>query len=318
MKHALTLGWLATALLFAQAPPSTAPQPQQAKPQAPAPAPVPRNVLTVPPETVIAIIDGQKVLASDLQAVMRAVSAAQQQQILQDPRTFVETYGLLRRLSAMAEKGGLDQKSPLKEQLAYNRTLALAQAQMAFAQEQIVVKPEEVKKFYDDNKDVFSQVRIKVIYIPFSSGAAPQAPSDPKTLTEAEAKAKTEKLYADIQAGADFVKLVKENSGDPTSAAKDGDFGVISKSDNLPEEIKTAVWALKQGQVSKPVRLPNGYYLLRAEEFTVQPFEKVQSQISDNLLNMRMNDWMKATRDSIEVKILSPDILPAAPPSNRS
>ena len=106
---------------------------------------------------------------------------------------------------------------------------------------------------------------------------------------------------------------MKENSGDPTSAAKDGDFGVISRSDNLPEEIKTAVFALKQGQVTKPVKLPNGYYLLRAEESTVQPLEKVQGKISDDLLNMRMNDWMKAIKDSIEVKILSPDVLPAAP-----
>jgi parvulin-like peptidyl-prolyl isomerase len=191
--------------------------------------------------------------------------------------------------------------------------VALSQAQMAFAQDQIVVKPEEIKKFYDENKDVFSQVRIKVIYIPFSSGAASQGTSDSKTLTEAEAKAKTEKLYADIQAGADFVKLVKANSGDPTSVAKDGDYGVISRSENLPEEIKTAVFALKQGQVTKPVRLPNGYYLLRAEEFILQPFEKVRAQISDDLLNMRMNDWVKATQGSIEVKILSPDVLPAAP-----
>ena len=309
MKYALTLGWLATGLLFAQAPPSTSPQPQRAAP----PAAAPRNLLTLPPDTVVASIDGQKVLASELQSVMRAVSAAQQQQILQDPRSFLDQFALMRRLSAMAEKGGLDQKSPLKEQLAFNRMVALSQAQMAFAQDQIVVKPEEIKKFYDENKDVFSQVRIKVIYIPFSSGAASQGTSDSKNLTEAEAKAKTEKLYADIQAGADFVKLVKANSGDPTSVAKDGDYGVISRSENLPEEIKTAVFALKQGQVTKPVKLPNGYYLLRAEESTVQPLEKVQGKISDDLLNMRMNDWMKGIRDSIEVKILSPDVLPVAP-----
>ncbi len=309
MKYALTLGWLATALLFAQAPPSTAPQPQPAATE----VPIPRTLLTVPPDTLVATIDGQKVLASDLQAVMRAVSPAQQQQILQDPRIFLETYGLMRRLAGMAEKGALDQKSPLKEQLAYNRMLALAQAQMSFAQNQIVVKPEEVKKFYGENKDVFSQVRIKVIYLPFSSGAASSGTPEKKTPTEAEAQAKAEKLYADIQAGADFVKLVKENSGDPTSAAKDGDFGVISRSDNLPEEIKTAVFALKQGQVTKPIKLPNGYYLLRVEELTVQPLEKVEAKITDDLLNMRMNDWMKGIKDSIEVKILSPDVLPVAP-----
>ena len=45
----------------------------------------------------------------------------------------------------------------------------------------------------------------------------------------------------------------------------------------------------------------------------MQPLDKVQNQITDDLMNVRMNDWMKGIKDSIEVKILSPDVLPVAP-----
>ncbi len=311
MRHILPLAALATTLSFGQNPPAVpaSPQPQQA-----AAASAQPTLLTLPPDSVVATIDGQKILALELQTVVRSLQPAQQQAILKDPRGFLEQVGLMRRLSAMAEKGGLDRKSPLREQLEYSRMMALAQAQLSAGQSQVVVKPEEVKKFYDENKDVFTQVRLKVIYLPYSPTApAASGATDKKILTEAEAKAKAEKLYADIQAGADFVKLVKENSGDPTSAAKDGDFGVFTRSDNIPEDVKTAIFALKAGQVSAPVRQPNGYYLFRAEDVSLQPFEKVESLVTDRLRNTLFNDWVETLRKSIEVKIETPAILPPAP-----
>ena len=169
--------------------------------------------------------------------------------------------------------------------MAYNRMLALAQAQLQEAQNQVNVNPEEVQKYYDANKDAYTQARIKVIYIPFSPDPIRRNRPHPrkKVLSESEAKAKAEKLYADFQAGADFVKLVKENSDDPASASKDGDFGTFRRSDQLPEEIKTAIFALKPGQVSKPVRQPNGFYIFRAEEIGTEPFDKVKAQITEDL-----------------------------------
>ena len=73
------------------------------------------------PETPIATLDGKTVTVGDLQSILRALPALQQQQALRNSRQFLEQFGMLRRLSGMAEKAGLDKESPLKEQLEYNR-----------------------------------------------------------------------------------------------------------------------------------------------------------------------------------------------------
>jgi parvulin-like peptidyl-prolyl isomerase len=201
--------------------------------------------------------------------------------------------------------------------MAYNRMVALATAQLQESQNQVSVKPEEVQKYYETNQDLFTQVRLKVIYISFSPDPAAQpATSGKKLLTEAEAKAKVEKLFAQLQAGADFVKLVKENSEDAASASKDGDFGTYRRSDQqLPEEVKAAIFTLKQGQVSKPVRQPNGYYIFRVEEIGVEPFGKVQEQISGALTSSRVNEMVMATRKSLDIKIVNETLFaPVEPP----
>ncbi|MFB3777847.1 MAG: peptidylprolyl isomerase [Bryobacteraceae bacterium] len=295
---------LVCASLFAQA---TAPQPAPASP----------TLMTAPPATVVAVIDGQKVTASELQAVLRAVAPAQQEAAMKDPRAFLQQFALMRRLSSMAEKAGLDQQSPLREQLAYNRMLALAQAQLRVSEAKIVITPEEAKQFYEGNQDLYTSVRLKVIYIPFSPNPpATQPEGQKKVLSEPEAKATAEKVYADLRGGADFVKMVKEFSGDATSASKDGDFGSLRRSDRIPEDVKAVVFALKAGEISRPVRQPNGFYIFRAEELSTEPLEKVQKAIMEQLRQTRMNSLVQDTQKSIEIKLENEALLaPAAPPA---
>ena len=89
----------------------------------------------------------------------------------------------------------------------------------------MVVEPGDIVKYYDSNKQKYTQVRVKAIYIAFNDDAAGSSASKgKKPLNEAEAKAKADKLLAAIKGGADFVKLVKENSDDETSREKDGDL----------------------------------------------------------------------------------------------
>ena len=54
---------------------------------------------------------------------------------------------------------------------------------------------------------------------------------------------------------------------------------IIRRSDNLPEAIRNAVFALKPGEISEPVRQPNGFYLFRAEEGGCPPFQQVRDEI---------------------------------------
>ena len=66
------------------------------------------------------------------------------------------------------------------------------------------------------------------------------------------------------------------------------------------------IFALKQGEVSKPVRLPNGFYIFRAEETGLEPLDTAQQQqITATLTSSRMTDFVTATRKSIDIKIVN-------------
>src|SRR5689334_8660638 len=231
------------------------------------------------PDTVVASYDGKKLTYGELKRFVSVLPPQQQQAAMRDRKTLVHEYFLMQHLAEMAEKEKLDEKSPMKEQLEYNRRFLLMNAKLNQVANTISVPDEDIQKTYEANKDKYSQVKLKVLYVSFSNNADASAAKKP--LTEEQAKAKIEKLLAEIKAGADFVKMVKQYSEDTTSAEKDGDFGVIRKSDNVPEAIRNVVFTLKRGEIGGPVRQPNGFYLFRAEEVTTRTFQQVQMEIVD-------------------------------------
>jgi peptidyl-prolyl cis-trans isomerase C len=283
---------------------------------APAPAVAPPPAMPdLPGETVVAIFgDGTKFTMADFRKIFEALPPPNQQMALRNREQWLHQWELLRKLTKMAEDAGLDQQSPYKEALAYERMNVLAQAQINLAINQVVVEPADIVKFYDSNKQKYTQVRVKAIYIAFNDDAAGSSTSKgKKPLTEAEAKAKATKLQAAIKGGADFVKLVAENSDDETSRAKAGDFATLRSSDNIPDAFRAAVFALKKGEVSEPLKQPNGFYLLRAEEVTVRPLSEVRDEIYNELKSARSNDWLRGMDDGAKVQIVSPAFISGTP-----
>jgi len=262
------------------------------------------------PDTVVAMVDGKPVTAGDLMMVLRMSPPEAQKNLLKDGKVFVESYGLIRKLAEMAEKAHLDEQSPLKEQLAITRRQYLAGAQAAAVRDSITIQGAEQKKFYDDHLDRYTQAKVKVLFVSFR--ANPSASADPKVkkaLSEPEAKAKVEKLLGQIRAGADFVKLVKEHSEDADSVSRDGDFGPLIRGsdDNLPQNIRSAIFALKAGQVTEPLRVPSGYYLFRIEEITTRPYEAVRDDIFIEIQQKRFDEWREKIQKSLNVKIVNED-----------
>ena len=220
----------------------------------------------------------------------------------------------MRKLSKMAEDEKLDQESPYKETLAYARMNVLLTAEINAAMNRVVVEPGDIVKYYDSNKQKYTQVRVKAIYIAFShDAAASSASKGKKPLTEAEAKAKAAKLLAAIKGGADFVKLVKDNSDDETSREKDGDFATLRSTDNIPDAFRAAVFALKKGDVSEPLKQPNGFYLLRAEEVTVRPLSEVRDEIYNDLKTARSDEWLRGIDSDAQVQIVTPAFISGTP-----
>jgi parvulin-like peptidyl-prolyl isomerase len=260
--------------------------------------------LTAALDTVVATFgDGQKLTVGELNSFLASMPPNMQQAAQRDRKAFVQQFALMHRLSEMAEKAKLDQQSPTRESLEFNRMYLLMNAQLHEVLTTINVTPAEVQSFYDANKERFTQTKVKAIYIPFSADGSAAGANETKHLSEAEAEAKIAKLRDAAAAGADFVKLVRDNSEDPTSAAKDGDFGTLRSTDNLPEAIRTAIFALKAGEVSQPVKQPNGFYLFRAQEVTAQPLAEVQETVVNELKQARFKQWMDEVTTGLKLKI---------------
>jgi parvulin-like peptidyl-prolyl isomerase len=256
----------------------------------------------IPDQTVIAVFDdGVKLTMGDFKKIFAVLPPDNQPMVLRNRKNFLQQWAFMRKLAQMAEKQKLDLEPPTREQLEYSRLMILSQAKLSEAMYATNVEPAEIVKFYDTDKERFKEVRVKAIYVSFGKGET--AP------TEDEAKAKATRLLAEIRGGADFVKLVKENSDDETSKAKDGDFATLRRNDNIPDAIRAAVFALKQGEVTEPVRQPNGFYLLRADEVSYRPLSDVRGEIFTQLQQQHYTQWLEQTNKDTKVEIASPAFL---------
>jgi hypothetical protein len=300
---------LGIASLMAQAP-------APAVPGAPTGQPAPK-MPDLADDTVVAILgDGTKFTMGDFKRVFAALPPPNQQMALRNREVFLHQWEMMRRLTKMAEAAKLELESPYKEQLEYGRMNVLATAQISATVNGIQIDPGEIVAAYDNNKKKYTQVKVKAIYIAFSDDAAASTAKGKKSLTETEAKAKADKLKEALKGGADFVKLVKENSDDETSRDKDGDFATLHYTDNIPDAFRAAVFALKKGEVSDPLKQPNGFYLLRADEVTVAPLSEVRDDIYNELKNNRATEWLDKINKESKVQIMSPEFVgqPAATP----
>jgi peptidyl-prolyl cis-trans isomerase C len=314
------LGAVSLGKIGAQTPPPkapvrhTPPAPAPPAPSAPAPSASATQLPDLADETVVAKFDdGTTFTMGDFKKYYQVLTPQNQQMALRDRSVFLHQWALFRKLAREAEEHKLDQQSPYKEAAEYARMQVLIQARINEAVTAATVEPAEVQSYYDGHQEKYKQVRLKAIYIPFGEAAGAQSSKVKKPLTEDEAKAKATKLLAEIRAGADFVKLVKDNSEDATSKAKDGEFATLQPSDNVPDAFRGPVFALKKGEVTEPLRQAGGFYLLRAEEITYRPLAQVRDEISEALRQQRYTEWFDKINRDTKVEIVNPAFLGNAP-----
>jgi peptidyl-prolyl cis-trans isomerase D len=135
----------------------------------------------------------------------------------------------------------------------------------------ITVTEEALQAFYEDSIDRYTSIeRRRASHILITSSGDDAA-------DEAKAKA----AYDRATAGEDFAKLAAELSQDPGSAQQGGDLGWAERG-NFVVPFADAVWSMKPGEISAPVRTEFGWHVIKldgVEAGELRSFEEVRGEI---------------------------------------
>jgi peptidyl-prolyl cis-trans isomerase SurA len=164
---------------------------------------------------------------------------------------------------------------------------------------QSLVSPVRIEQFYKENKDRFYQedsVDLRLIQFTRTHGE-----------TDAELRAKADEVLGRLKAGDKFGDLAKEYSQD-SRRAKGGDWGWQKRSDLKPE-FSGPLFSLKKGEVSDPILLPEGCFLLYVEDRKyagIQPIDAVRDDIEHILVQQMAHTsqehWLERLRRDGYVK----------------
>ena len=147
---------------------------------------------------------------------------------------------------------------------------------------------EELQKFYTQNQESFrTPERAKVRHILLMTKDKPAA-------EEAKLKAKADDLLKQVRAGADFAKLARENSEDPGSKDKGGEYEV-QRNGQMVKPFEDAAFTLKPGQ-SDVVKTEYGYHVFQVMERNaagIRPFSEVKAELAAQLKKQRVADAMQ-------------------------
>lgn len=176
---------------------------------------------------------------------------------------------------------------------------------------EIQVTEEDLRNLYEEQKASFtSEERRKVSHILVT------VDTEGGKTAEQTALAKINQIRERLAKGEDFAKVAKEMSDDPVSAQNGGDLGFITKG-AMEQNFADAAFALKQGELSEPVKTSFGYHLIRVTELSpakVKPFEEVKDELLNTFQrNAAENKFYEQGQTLTELSYEHPDSLePAA------
>ncbi len=130
----------------------------------------------------------------------------------------------------------------------------------------------------------FDKLKARHILIATEGSAVPG-----KKLSDAAAKAKADDIKRRLDAGGDFAKIAKEESDDVQSGAEGGDLGPVSRGMMVPP-FEEALFALKKGEISEPVRTPFGWHVIQLLDKTPATYDSSRQQVVQRRFEMLLDD----------------------------
>jgi peptidyl-prolyl cis-trans isomerase C len=200
-------------------------------------------------DVVVAVVNGQKVMRSEVEMMAASLPPQYRQMPMQliFPALLDQVINT-KLLAGEGRKAGLQNDAEVKRRMTMIEDRLI---QDAYEQKEIakLITPAALKARYD------KQV----------AGMPPEEEVNARHIlvkTEDEAKA----IIADLKKNADFAKLAKEKSTDTGSGANGGELGWFKKAD-MVGEFAEAAFKLKKGEVTAaPVKTQFGFHVIKLED----------------------------------------------------
>lgn len=253
-------------------------------------------------DPVLARVNGVEIKQSDLDIAEADVGQSLQVQEPNARREALLAYMIdLTALAQSAATKKLDAAPDFAQRLAYAKNKVLMEALLGDLSKTAATDA-EMKKLYNE--------------------------SVAKTAPEEEVRArhilvKTEKeaqdVLAKLKGGADFEKLAREISIDPSAKTNGGDLEYFTKG-QMVAEFSDAAFKLNKGQVSQPVKSQFGFHVIKVEDKRQKPvpkFEEVKDQVQAFVVRKAQAEYVMKVRSEAKIENLLKKDAPTPPPANQ-
>ncbi len=167
---------------------------------------------------------------------------------------------------------------------------------------EVEVTEDAVRTYYEAHKADYTEGEVRkarhILVSPYVTPAGDEVilPSEVDWQT---AKAEAEQIRSEILNGRDFGTAAAKYSDDEATADNGGELGEITRGQLVPE-FEEAVFALRKGDLSEPVRTQYGYHLIQVTDIIPgrqlayeEVKESIRSALLTSLKQKTWEDWLK-------------------------
>jgi peptidylprolyl isomerase len=253
-------------------------------------------------DDAVARIGATDVGAAELRAYLETLGAEQRAAVAKEPALLtqvVRAYLARQAVVKEAKAKKWDQDPAVKAQLDRVRDDTLAELYLTAVTQPDPKVPSdaEVQAAYDANRAAFQvprQFRVAQIFVAARKGDEGAETAARKRLDDAVKKLERK--------GADFAAVAAAEGDDKTAATRGGEIGWLTEEQLVPG-IRATVTGLAPGAVSAPVRLDDGWHvvkLLETKAASARPLAEVRGAIAAQLRAERA----RASRQAHLAKLL--------------